>query len=251
MGTADIGMQRTYFDNSNLRPDIRDAMWRLVSMPLDSYQTALRAEWDSTTGAARWSAMRTFSEYPMIELPGGTIVAVSRRLLRDRVTHGIYWVLANALKGGDRQQFTNYFGEVFEEYVQRCFRRALGHGFRSRASYGHKRRPLVDGVLATKRSLGLCECKARRLLLDVRQVGSEGDLTRAVSESLDKAAAQLADAVEAGQRGEIHEVATGPGTVYHPLIVTYEPLPGHPLAKETYARIFTATGVLSGERSGR
>lgn len=159
MATADIGMQRTYFDNANLRPGVRDAMWRLVSRPLDSYQTALQAEWDATTGAARWSAMRTFSEYPMIEMPDGTIVAVSRRLLRDRVTHGIYWVLANALKENNRQRFTNYFGEIFEEYVQRCFRRALGHGFRSRATYGHAKRPLVDGALATKRSLGLCECK--------------------------------------------------------------------------------------------
>ena len=70
---------------------------------------------------------------------------------------------------------------------------------------------------------------------------------RAVSESLEKAAGQLADAVEAGQRGEIHGVATGPGTVYHPLIVTYEPLPSHPLAAGTYARIIHRGGRLAGD----
>ncbi len=119
IGHADIGIDRsTYLANVRLAAEVRDRLWPLVSKPLDEYQAALRREWERTSGAARWSAMTTFSQFPMIELLNGPVVAVSRRLLRDRVTHGIYWILANNLPGRERDDFTNFFGHVFEAYYE-------------------------------------------------------------------------------------------------------------------------------------
>ncbi len=44
-------------------------------------------------------------------------------------THGIYWILANNLAGRERDEFTNFFGHVFEAYVCRSLTRAAGRGF--------------------------------------------------------------------------------------------------------------------------
>lgn len=80
--------------------------------------------------------MTTFSQFPMIEFPSGPVVAVSRRLLRDRVTHGIYWILANNLLGPERDDFTSFFVHVFETYVCRSLARAVGRGFLWDLEYG-------------------------------------------------------------------------------------------------------------------
>lgn len=248
IGDAAIGVQRaTYLTGVRLPEERRDGLWGVLSKPVAAYRDALRTEWDSTTEPARWFAMRTFSQFPMIEFPDGTVVAVSRRLLRDRITHGIYWVLANGLTPDDRQAFTNFFGDLFEEYVRRCFLRALGRSFRARPKYGRGHLPLVDGALVMPRSLGLPECKAGRLLLNVREVGSEADLHRSVEPGLERAATQIAGAIQGGQRGEITDIATGPGTRYYPIIVTYEALPSHPFALEVYERIIHRNSRLQGE----
>jgi hypothetical protein len=249
IGTAPIAIQRsTYLKDVRLSAEECDRLWPLVSKPIAAYRTALQEEWDARSGAARWSTMRTFTEFPMIEFPDGSVVTVSRRLLRDRVTHGIYWIIANGLEGRDRDRFTERFGDVFEEYVRRCFLRALGRGFHPHPQYGAGELPLVDGALATARSLGLPECKAGRLLLAAREIGSEVDLEGSVKRVLDRAADQLAAAVVAGQEKQIDDLETGSETRYHPIVVTYEALPSHPFALELYESIVHRDGRLRGER---
>jgi len=183
----------------------------------------------------------------MIEFADGTVVAVSRRLLRDRVTHGIYWILANGLPGHERQAFTNSFGPVFEEYIRRCFLRALGRKFAARPVYGPERLPVVDGVLVTTRSLGLPECKGMRLLLSVREVGTEEELRRLVGPALERAAGQLAAAIGAGERGEMAGIPTTEETKYYPMVITYEALPMHPLAVGVYEGVVHPEGRLKGK----
>ena len=164
MGHAHIGINREiYLANVHTAAAARDRLWPLVSKPLEEYRQALQQEWDRTTGVARWAAMTTFTQFPMIELPSGPIVAVSRRLLRDRVTHGIYWILANNLAGHERDSFTNFFGHVFEAYVCRSLIRAAGRGFQQGVEYdGADEGKRPEGALVTPRSVALVEAKARR-----------------------------------------------------------------------------------------
>jgi hypothetical protein len=234
IGHADIGISRgTYLANVRTAAEVRDRLWPFVSKPLDEYRAALQGEWERTSGAARWAAMRTFSQFPMIELPNGPIVAVSRRLLRDRVTHGIYWI------------FTNFFGHVFETYICRALIRAAGRGFRRGVEYdGTDKGKRPEGALVTPRSVALIEAKARRVLLNVREIGGEAELRAAVEPGLDEAANQLAAAIDAGQRGAIKDIETGEDTRYYPVIVTYEPLPSHPLALRLYEEIIHRGGRL-------
>jgi hypothetical protein len=250
MGHAAIGIDRhRYLRDVRTASEVSDRLWPLVSKPVHEYQAALQAEWNGTTGVARWAAMRTFSQFPMMEFADGQIVAVSRRLLRDRVTHGIYWIIANNLDGRGRQAFTNFFGHVFEEYVCRSFTRAVGRGFHRGVEYDgaeEGRRP--EGALVTPRSVALVEAKARRLLRDVREIGSEAQLRAAVEEGLDEAADQLAAAVDAGRRGALTGIKTGDDTKYYPVIITYEPLPSHPLALRLYEEIVHRRGRLTGDR---
>ncbi|MFQ5891095.1 MAG: hypothetical protein ACE5JR_13795 [Gemmatimonadota bacterium] len=249
LGHAEIGIDRARY-LANVRPaaEVRDRLWPLVSKPLEEYRTALQGEWDRTTGAARWAAMRTFSQFPMIQLSSGPIVAVSRRLLRDRITHGIYWILANNLSGRERDDFTNFFGQVFETYICRSLIRAVGRRFHREVEYdgGHEgKRP--EGALVTQRSVALVEAKARRLLLNVREIGGEAELRAAVEPGLDEAANQLATAIDAGRRGAIKDIKTGKDTRYYPVIITYEPLPSHPLALRLYEEIIHRGGRLKGQ----
>jgi len=247
IANAQIGLQKkTYLESVHLPAERRNRLWPLLSKPIAEYRDALRTEWGSGKEPDCWFAMRTFSQFPMIEFADGTMVAVSRRLLRDRITHGIYWILANGVAPGDRQGFTNFFGDVFEEYIRRCFLRSLGHSFAPRARYGPARVPLVDGGLITTRSLGLVECKAGRLLLNVREVGSEADLLQSVEPGLERAASQLAAAVDGGQRGQIDGIETNMDTHFYPIVVTYEAIPSHPLAGQLYDRIVHRNGRLVG-----
>jgi hypothetical protein len=174
---------------------------------------------------------------------------VSRRLLRDRVTHGIYWVLANSLPGRERNDFMNFFGHVFEAYVCRSLTRAVGKGFHRGVEYGgadQGKRP--EGALVTARSIALVEAKARRLLLNVREIGGKAELQAAVEPGLSEAADQLAAAIDAGRRGAITGIKTGEDTRYHPVIVTYERLPSHPLALRLYEQLIHQGGRLKGAR---
>jgi hypothetical protein len=239
IGNAPVGVQRAaWLSGTLIGADIRDRLWAQLSLPLHRYSEELRAEWERTGDAARWAAMRVFSEHPMIEFPDGSLVCVSRRLLRDRFTHGIYWIIANSLEGNKaRNTFTNFFGEVFEEYIRRCMLRSLGRGFHARATYGPRARPLVDGALVKPKSLALMESKAARLLLRAREVGAEADLKASVERVLEEAASQLADAIHAGQEGHLADLGVHPETRYYPIVVTYEPLPAHPFALELYDAI--------------
>jgi len=104
-----------------------------------------------------------------------------------------------------------------------------------------------EGALVTPRSVALVEAKARRLLLNVREIGGEAELRAAVEPGLEEAADQLAAAIDAGRRGAIKGIETGDGTRYYPVIVTYEPLPSHPLALRLYEGIIYRGGRLKEE----
>lgn len=247
VGNAPVGVQRAaWLSDTLIAAEVRERLWAQLSLPLHRYRDELRAELERAGDAGRWAAMRVFSEHPMIEFPDGSLVCVSRRLLRDRFTHGIYWIIANSLVGNARNTFTNFFGEVFEEYIRRCMLRSLGRGFLARATYGPRARPLVDGGLVTPRSLGLTESKAARLLLRAREVGAEADLKASVERVLEEAASQLADAIRAGQEGQLAGLGVHRETRYYPIVVTYEPLPAHPFALELYDSILYRDGRLGG-----
>ena len=55
-------------------------------------------------------------------------------------------------------------------------------------------------MLVTLRSVALIEAKARRLLLNVREIGDEAELRAAVQAGLDEAAEPVATAIDAGRR---------------------------------------------------
>src|SRR6266852_3870087 len=71
-------------------------------------------------------------------------------------THGIYWILANNLAGRERDEFTNFFGHVFEAYVCRSLTRAAGRGFCRGVEYdGADEGKRPEGALVTPRSVAL------------------------------------------------------------------------------------------------
>lgn len=247
IGDAPIGIDRQRVLAESIVPqDTRERLWRWLSLPLKDYQAMVQEEWNRLDGPSRWSAMRSFTQFPMVELTNGSLLAFSRRFLRDRLTDGIYWIFANALKGADRDRFTEYFGDVYEEYVRRCFLRVLGRSFHPRATYGPASRPVCDGVLSTTRSLGLVECKAGRLLLSARERGSEEDLSASMDRPLDVAAGQLSDAILGIQSGALHDLDATSTTKFYPIVVTYEPLPSHPWAQQIYEKILHRNGRLQG-----
>jgi hypothetical protein len=125
--------------------------------------------------------------------------------------------------------------------------RAAGRGFHWGLEYdGTDEGKRPEGALVTPRSLALVEAKARRLLLNVREIGGDTELRAAVKPGLEEAADQLATAIDAGTRGAITGIATGEETRYYPVIVTYEPLPSHPLALRLYEEIIHKGGRLKG-----
>ena len=72
---------------------------------------------------------QSFEERPLLRVPGDAerIFPLALDSLERHITEGIFWILSDAAmdKSLPREHFTGAFGQVFEEWVQRAFERAI------------------------------------------------------------------------------------------------------------------------------
>jgi len=157
------------------------------------------------------------------------------------VTHGIYWILANSLPGA------SVTTSQISSARLRDIRLPVAGESRGRGSRGLEYDG-TDEVNALKarwsRRAPLVEAKARRLLLNVREIGGETELRAAVKPGLEEAATSSQPRSMQGA-AERSRASTRRRDRYYPSS-SVRALPSHPLALRLYEEIIHKGGVSRG-----
>lgn len=127
-------------------------------------------------------------------------------------------------------EFTTWFGHIFQRYVDRIFRESQFRGEffteeQIRQHYPENRGPAPDQVLIEGDTAIICDCKATRWLLGAMTTGDESEIRKTLTKVADglKQCASFARAARAGIKG-LEAIQRCSEIVI--VIVTWEPLWG-------------------------
>lgn len=105
-----INMQ-IYFKNSLVPKEYRDKMFDLLTLKIDDFEHRYKEELQITTNPA-YSFM-TFKQKPLLALDDGFVICLSMRFLEQKISSGIYWIIADGLRNDkERRKFFRDFGRL-------------------------------------------------------------------------------------------------------------------------------------------
>jgi len=115
------------FAETSLQSAEWDAFLQLTAVTLDDCRERILRE-ENRFGPTIYRC-QSFEERPLLQVPGDRVLVFPLALdsLERHFTEGIFWILSDAAmdRGLPREHFSGAFGQVFEEWVQRAFERAL------------------------------------------------------------------------------------------------------------------------------
>jgi len=186
-------------------------------------------------------ALTPFKKHPLLKLPNQQVIPASIRFLEERITSGIYWKFLDLLypKGGSEQQkansnkFTEFFGDIFEQYVLSIVRRILPATPASIERvlpsfiYGATDENTADITVVYPGSLVLIECKSSRLRRDTGITGNVDEFAQDLRKSVYKASQQLNRVINdfRYRKWSIDHVSASDIKAFYPVVVTLEPVP--------------------------
>ncbi|MCL5036053.1 MAG: hypothetical protein M1269_02945, partial [Chloroflexi bacterium] len=119
-------------------------------------------------------AFLTMRKFPLFQLEDGKIIPLDIRFLVDKISSNIYWTIMEHQKtNGDRNRFTNFFGEIFEIYVIEIFQRIM-HGtnrLHSKINYGKPEKESPEVILDYSPDFIFIDAKTSRLRLETVTTG--------------------------------------------------------------------------------
>jgi hypothetical protein len=150
------------------------------------------------TDNAWTSNQLTFRNRPLLQFPDGRFLVLDLQFLLESASAGISWELMRHLTTGKRKLFLDYWGAIFERYVQDL----LAHYYPDQAPIGkrYERDGQIDGLIAVGDDRILLEVKAGFLRDDAK-----GSRDPAI---LEKALRKKYVTNERGQRVGIRQLAT-------------------------------------------
>jgi hypothetical protein len=118
---------RDFFANTPVEQVEWDAVLAQTAVTLDEARTEIIAE-EARLGPTFYRC-QAFEQRPLLQMPGEAepLVPFAVDSFERHMTEGIFWVLSDAAmaEGKPREHFTGAFGQVFEEWVQQTFERAI------------------------------------------------------------------------------------------------------------------------------
>lgn len=155
----------------------------LRALTLD-YSTARQAIGNTSPETSRFLLdTLAFMRQPLYAIHSELTVPLHMPFVEARFTSGLYWTIADFLRGHERERFTRFFGRLFEAYVRNVFHRALPNrppltrrvipDFPYQSRDGERR--TSDVILCYPRTAVFIEATAGRLRFE-RSV-LEGDLS--------------------------------------------------------------------------
>ena len=205
-------------------------------------RTEFRKEWQQEFRRTKnfYYSFLTMRKTPLFRMDEDKYIPMSLRFLKERITVGVYWIIFDHLKErkGDKgaRRFAQYFGEIFQRYVEQMFSRVINQSsflanrlFFERfyeTSDGQRRSP--DVVLFYHRKAVFLEVKKKILQMEKTSIPGdiqefEKDLDKIVTKSATQLQARIADFKKGLLCFEDHPA--GEIDTFYPVVVTLDSIP--------------------------
>jgi hypothetical protein len=202
---------------------------------------------------------QAFEKRPLLRFPGDleVVVPIALDSYERRVTEGIFWILSDGAmnEGLNREHFTSAFGQVFEEWVQRAFERAIPtvgtpRVHRAKPYKGPKGAVLdsTDVVLDYEPAAVFVEIVSKRPMSATLTRGDPAAFRADLEAGVLKKARQLDRNVRDFREGRLVLGDMDPGriTQIFPVILSVEGFPSMPPMSQIVYREIAAKGWLHG-----
>lgn len=182
------------------------------------------------------NSMKPYHFLPMIEKPivylGSMAYCLSSTLLSHKITTGPYHLFLNQeIPRQRRQQFLNYHGLVFQEYIHSVIQTECGtsyfpfteSGINSLVPLGRK---ISDGVVIAGESMVVLEYKSTIIPFGLRTGLDGSSYSAKLKELFFDSAVQLYETIMMIEEGRFSSMGLNPANTrrYYPLIVSLESL---------------------------
>ena len=178
----------------------------------------------------------------------------SSKMMADKLTTGLYHLfLQPSVPKGTREQFLNYIGYVFEDYVEqllvRLFPPTSGRYLREQEMRPRLAGKVCDGLLLYESAAILFEVKGTVMPLEVRNGSNWETLESKLQDIFLDAAKQLEDTIQGIREGKLREIGVDPKGIYSylPVVVTLDNIG---MIEPVYQRIqayLSANGLLDND----
>lgn len=116
-----------YFANTTVKSNEWKSLFAQTAATLDELQAEIVAE-EEALGPTVYRC-QAFEKRPLLRFVDQPqmVIPIALDSYERRITEGIFWILSDGAigEGLAREHFTGAFGQVFEEWVQRAFERAI------------------------------------------------------------------------------------------------------------------------------
>jgi hypothetical protein len=227
-----------------------ERMWAIAASDVSVLQEAIRSHYSPED-------FQPFDVVPLADKPlvriGSRLYCPSVPLLVSKLGKGLYYVLANSVKGRDRERFTRFLGHVFENYVggllSRMFRGGVligGEKLRN-ASLSTQRRhaKTADFLLVVDGIAVVVETKARFFSRAARAGEDWNDLSSRLEDIYSRGGTQLESAIELCESGAFKGLGVDPSAVkaYVPILVSLDETPLMPNVYDLLAPVRPSKGA--------
>lgn len=255
--------RRNYFAEFGFTESESQQFFELLGQDANRTQIENRAHFSLTE-------LRPYDNFPIARRPflavGESAFCPSVRFLFERTTDGLYHDLLNSYPDDasgrrDRARFQRYVGAVYEDYIDRLFRRAIAASpSKARPIYlgpaalrqaippihNGAESPVCDHVIAYEGAIVLLDSKAKFMPLRVRSGLDESTFIGRFEDLIIGAARQLDATIHHIRSGHLAQLGVNatPTTRFHPVVCSLADYPLQPLVSEWIERRVNAANLL-------
>lgn len=176
-----------------------------------------------------------FRKKPLVRLSGFLYFVTNLRFLKEKITAGIFWEIADSLSGEEKNKFFRFVGEIYEEYIKDIIKRIYKtqRGFAKRYSFEIKykdskqEKKTSDVIISYGNKVILVEAKAARLKMDTCVLGDLKSFRDDLEKMVYSASKQLERVITdwRSDKFRVPGINIDNSTVFYPVIVTLNPIP--------------------------
>lgn len=251
-----LNLETHFTENFSFEPQEEQAFWSLVAAAPEE----LRGEFTEHERAERELApydILPLEKRPLVRI-GNQILCPSALLMLRRMTKGLHYIFLNHLSDPDRRDdYLNYMGQVYEDYVFGLLDEQFGGmvGRLIREDELEEAAPdgaqVCDGVIVYPDGALLLEVKAKRLPLGARIKGDLDVLDDVFRDVFVDAAGQLDSVIRLIESGSLSGLGLLPSRMkrYVPVSVSLDPIPMNPFTYDRLDRELEANDYLQQDQS--
>lgn len=217
--------RRQLFRTSNLRGAARRFL-SIVSTDARRFRRAMRLNLQRY-GNLQYNFLEA-ERHPLVEIKKYLFCCLSIHFLERKFSSGIHHIVLEGLPAARRKRYFDFFGVIFERYVQDTLERIFTEDrFVRGFKYGRPERQAGDGWIVYPGAAVVLEAKSSRFTLDTRLSGSLGSVERLFRDSIVGGARQLNRVIEDFRAGAFTVHGQGPAElpVIYPVLVTLQYVP--------------------------